>query len=119
MSSDFVAHYDTFGYFTNDKCFILVGQSLEYLTLFLNSQVNNFYFKTCLGAELGASGYEMRKIFVTDIPIPRPTDSQNKKASAILHDSQDLRSCIERANRLIYEAYNFTNEELQIIKSRA
>lgn len=73
MAKEFIAYLDTKGFFTNQKCFILTDKvkdkdRLLYLTAILNSKTNFWYFKH-IGATLGASGYEMSKIFVERLPI--------------------------------------------------
>ena len=120
ISRNFVAYYDKHRYITNQKCFILTGDNLDYLTIFLNSKVNNFYFKTCLGAMLGSTGYEMSKIFVKDIPAPLPTNMQSNKYSLIMNDLQGitLDLTIKKANDLIYNMYDFSYEEIRIIENK-
>lgn len=73
MAKEFIAYLDTQGFFTNQKCFILTDNikdknRLLYLTAILNSKTNFWYFKQ-IGATLGASGYEMSKIFVEKLPV--------------------------------------------------
>ena len=73
MAKEFIAYLDTQGFFANQKCFILTdkrhnNQRLLYLTAVLNSKTNFWYFKQ-IGATLGASGYEMSKIFVERLPV--------------------------------------------------
>ena len=73
MAKEFIAYLDTQGFFANQKCFILTdkrhnSQRLLYLTAVLNSKTNFWYFKQ-IGATLGASGYEMSKIFVERLPV--------------------------------------------------
>lgn len=84
MNKEFIAFFDNKFFLLNQKCFILSHQSnnkkeLLYLTALLNSNVNFYYFKQ-IGAKLGASGYEMSKIFVEKLPIPK-INSKNKKIS--------------------------------------
>lgn len=86
MAKEFIAHLDTQGFFTNQKCFILTdknGENLHYLTAILNSKANFWYFKQ-IGATLGASGYEMSKIFVEKLPIPQITESNKPLANEII-----------------------------------
>ena len=86
MSKEFIAHLDTQGFFTNQKCFILTdknSKNLHYLTAILNSKANFWYFKQ-IGATLGASGYEMSKIFVEKLPIPQITESNKPLCDEII-----------------------------------
>ena len=140
MAKEFIAHLDTQGFFTNQKCFILTdknGKSLHYLTAILNSKANFWYFKQ-IGATLGASGYEMSKIFVEKLPIPKITESNKPLANEIIkcveqilslrgealspslrgeaeaiHKQKELESKIDS---LVYKLYNLTNDEIQTIQ---
>jgi len=60
---------DTEGYFTNQKCFIITGENLAYLTAFLNSNI----FKICYRdsfPELQGGTRELSKVFFEKIRIP-------------------------------------------------
>ena len=79
MKIEFLACYDTHRFYTNQKCFIVTSKSenLKYLTGIFNSKANFWYFRQ-IGATLGANGYEMSKIFVEKLPIPK-INAKNKK----------------------------------------
>lgn len=67
----------TEGYFTNDKGFIINSEteSLGYIVAFLNSHL----FRACFRdnfPELMGNTYEVRKIFIDQIPVKRPTQAQ-------------------------------------------
>ena len=133
MAKEFIAHLDTQGFFTNQKCFILTdknGENLHYLTAILNSKANFWYFKQ-IGATLGASGYEMSKIFVEKLPIPQITESNKPlcdeiikcveqilslqgEPEAIHKDTKELESKIDS---LVYKLYNLSNDEIATIES--
>ncbi len=65
-------------FFINDKAFIITaadGESLSYITAFLNS----YLFRCCFRdnfPELMGNTYEVRKIFVEKIPIKKPTAAE-------------------------------------------
>ncbi len=73
--------YDTAGFYTNDKCFILPTDK-KYLTLFFSSNLLHTYFTT-IGAKLGSKGYEYRKIFMENLQIIFP---ENETPFFILTD---------------------------------
>ena len=64
-------------FFTNDKGFIITsnGDSLPYLTAVLNSALFRCCFRDNF-SELMGNTYEVRKIFVDQIPIKKPTEKQ-------------------------------------------
>ncbi|RDU69326.1 hypothetical protein CQA66_08990 [Helicobacter aurati] len=87
MAKEFIAYLDMQGFFTNQKCFILSDNikdknRLLYLTAILNSKTNFWYFKQ-IGATLGASGYEMSKIFVEKLPVVETNKIDSKLLAEI------------------------------------
>lgn len=62
-------------FYSNDKCFILLGKHLKYLTCFFNSKL----FKYCFSdnfPELQGGTRELRKVFFDKIPVKQITDEQ-------------------------------------------
>ncbi|EBF5859437.1 class I SAM-dependent DNA methyltransferase [Campylobacter coli] len=134
MNKEFIAFFDNEFFLLNQKCFILSHQSnnkkeLLYLTALLNSNVNFYYFKQ-IGAKLGASGYEMSKIFVEKLPIPKINSKNQKIADELINlvdeilkvkeqdknaNTQELENKI---NSLVYKLYNLNEEEIKIIKNK-
>ncbi|EAI0309022.1 class I SAM-dependent DNA methyltransferase, partial [Campylobacter jejuni] len=94
MNKEFIAFFDNEFFLLNQKCFILSHQSnnkkeLLYLTALLNSNVNFYYFKQ-IGAKLGASGYEMSKIFVEKLPIPKINSKNQKIADELINLADEI-----------------------------
>ena len=129
MNKEFIASYDTQRFYTNQKCFIITSknENLTYLTALLNSKLNFWYFKQ-IGATLGANGYEMSKIFVEKLPIPKITkENQNLvdelvklvnqilalKAQISSADTSQLECDIDN---LIYKLYNLSPNDIKIIE---
>ena len=63
-------------YYVNNKCFILVGKHIEYLTAFLNSSLFKFCFLNNFPELLGGTR-ELRKIFMETIPIKQVSEEIN------------------------------------------
>lgn len=63
--------YDETGYLTNQKCFIMTGRHLKYLTGVFNSKLWKFSFRNRFPELLGDT-YELSKVFFEKIPIKRP-----------------------------------------------
>lgn len=70
-------------YFTNNKNFILTGESLKYLCCFFNSDLFNGVFQDNF-PELQGGTREMRKIFMEKIPIKRIGKNEEKIFDLIL-----------------------------------
>ncbi|EAJ5967311.1 class I SAM-dependent DNA methyltransferase [Campylobacter coli] len=134
MNKEFIAFFDNEFFLLNQKCFILSHQSnnkkeLLYLTALLNSNVNFYYFKQ-IGAKLGASGYEMSKIFVEKLPIPKINSKNQKIADELINladeilkaKEQDKNANIQelenKINSIVYKLYNLTEEEIKIIEGK-
>ncbi|MBD5166379.1 MAG: hypothetical protein HDT12_01175, partial [Helicobacter sp.] len=111
MAKEFIAYLDTQGFFTNQKCFILTDNikdknRLLYLTAILNSRTNFWYFKQ-IGATLGASGYEMSKIFVEKLPVIET----NKIDSKLLVEIESLAKEILEINNSCHSEGALATEE--------
>lgn len=134
MNKEFIAFFDNEFFLLNQKCFILSHQSnnkkeLLYLTALLNSNVNFYYFKQ-IGAKLGASGYEMSKIFVEKLPIPKINSKNQKIADELINLADEILKAKEqdknantqelenKINSIVYKFYNLTEEEIKIIEGK-
>ncbi|EDH3478455.1 class I SAM-dependent DNA methyltransferase [Campylobacter jejuni] len=134
MNKEFIAFFDNEFFLLNQKCFILSHQSnnkkeLLYLTALLNSNVNFYYFKQ-IGAKLGASGYEMSKIFVEKLPIPKINSKNEKLANELVSLVDEILKAKEqnknantqelenKINSLVYKLYNLTEDEIKIIEGK-
>lgn len=60
-------------FYTNNKCFILTGEKLKYLTCFLNSKIFKYCFLDNF-PELQGGSRELRKVFFEKIPIKKIND---------------------------------------------
>lgn len=131
MNKEFIAFFDNEFLLLNQKCFILSHQSnnkkeLLYLTALLNSNVNFYYFKQ-IGAKLGTSGYEMSKIFVEKLPIPKINSKNEKLVNELISLVDEILNLKEqdkkantktqedKINSIVYKLYNLTEEEIKII----
>lgn len=134
MNKEFIAFFDNEFFLLNQKCFILSHRSnnkkeLLYLMTLLNSNVNFYYFKQ-IGAKLGASGYEMSKIFVEKLPIPKINSKNEKLADELINLVDEILKAKEqdknantqelenKINSLVYKLYNLTEEEIKIIEGK-
>lgn len=89
-------------FYTNDKGFIITssGDSLTYLTAFLNSHL----FRCCYRdnfPELMGNTYEVRKIFVDQIPVKKPSHSQEKLFNKLVTMIQLAKQSDEQASRQV------------------
>lgn len=122
--------YDETGIYTNQKCFIVTGERLKYLTCFLNSKI----FKYCFAdnfPELQGGTRELSKVFFDKVPVKQITELQEipfakvvdylvelKKENSQEPTDQFMFIYFEQiANALVYELYfkeAFAKESLEV-----
>ena len=103
---------DNENFLVNQKCFIMTGEKLAYLTAFLNSNI----FKICYRdnfPELQGGTRELSKIFFEQIKIPFLKEiTEQEILSLIANESY------KKIENLIYEACNLSEEEIKFIENQ-
>ena len=79
--------YDEAYFLTNQKCFIIAGQNMAYLTAFLNSSLFKYCFRDSF-PELQGGTRELSKIFFDKIPEKQVSLEQNEKFRKIVNSVQ-------------------------------
>lgn len=108
--------FDAENYYTNQKCFILTGESLKYLTAVLNSKVFKFAFRDYF-PELQGGTRELSKVYFEKIPIKKIDVNNQKPFNNIVdhisflkksdsNESKDMVVFFEKLiDGMIYEIY--------------
>ena len=109
---------DNKSFITNQKCFIITGEHLAYLTAFFNSSLFKFCFRDFF-PELQGRTRELSKIFFDKIPVLKVSDDQNKVFQAAVEDIQHEYTSqkAQRVESMLFDLYNLTPEEREIIDS--
>jgi hypothetical protein len=114
--------YDGKNFYTNQKCYVLTGESLKYLTAFFNSQLFKFAFMDSFPA-LGEDRRELGKIYIEKIPIPliSKTDQQPfitlvDQILAAKSRGEETSALERRIDELVYGLYGLTEEEIAVIE---
>ena len=109
---------DSKSFITNQKCFIITGEHLAYLTAFFNSSLFKFCFRDFF-PELQGGTRELSKIFFDKIPVLKVSDDQNKVFQAAVEDIQHEYTSqkAQRVESMLFDLYNLTLEEREIIGS--
>ena len=109
---------DSKSFITNQKCFIITGEHLAYLTAFFNSSLFKFCFRDFF-PELQGGTRELSKIFFDKIPVLKVSDDQNKVFQAAVEDIQHEYTSqkAQRVESMLFDLYNLTPEEREIIGS--
>jgi len=105
------AVYDNEKYFINDKCFMITSEklNLKYLCALLSSKALNFNFKL-MSSTLEGKRYELRKIYVEQLPIYPATSEQQQpfieKANQMLQLNHQLHEEINGFKHWIKKEFN-------------
>lgn len=108
--------YDESKFLTNQKCFIITGGCMAYLTAFFNSSIFKFCFRDSF-PELQGGTRELSKIFFNKIPIKKITPEQNeafRKAVTSIQLDYTKKSAVS-IDIMLFDLYNLTNEERKVI----
>ncbi|MGV0945543.1 TaqI-like C-terminal specificity domain-containing protein, partial [Empedobacter falsenii] len=106
---------------TNQKCYIITGENIEFLAAFLNSNLFKVCFKDNF-PELQGGTRELSKIFFEKIPIIKISSDLNESFKLLFeqfHKNElnvnELNSSI---NSIILSLYNLKQEEIEFINSQ-
>ena len=108
--------YDNEKYLTNQKCFIITGCNVAYLTAFFNSSLFKYCFRDSF-PELQGGTREMSKIFFDKIPVLKVTGKVNEEFVKLIDDIQK-EFTIEKAIHIderLFDLYNLSPEERKVI----
>lgn len=109
-------HYDTKGFYQNDKSFMITGKNIAFLTAFLNSSLFKWAFIDNF-PELQGGTRELRKIFFDKIPVINVDDTINNEFSDLLEKMQTnpSKELAEYIDLRLFTLYNLSEEEKQFI----
>lgn len=109
--------YDNLGFMTNQKCFIITGEKIEFLTAFLNSSLFKYCFRDNF-PELQGGTRELSKIFFDKIPVLQVNDKINNEFEILILQIQSLKiqnkSTIDLEKQIdqkIFDLYGLSEEE--------
>ena len=104
--------YDTSGLVTNQKCFIITGKRLAFLTAFLNSSLFKFCFADKF-PELQGKTRELSKIFMDEIPVIEVSDDDEARFLKMVEAAQKsiTKEKLLEIDNAIFDLYQLTREE--------
>lgn len=126
MTKDLSFTLDSSGSFSNDKTFTLVSdiKYTRYLLGVLNSKPLSFYLKVSL-PKLGNNGYEVRKVFFENTPVPiadiETVEIISGYVDKIIETKKenlksDISSIQNKIDEIVYGLYDLTSEEIAIVE---
>ena len=114
-------YFDEKGFYTNQKCFIITGNRLGFLTAFFNSSLFRFCFKENFPGLQGESR-ELSKVYFDKIRILQIDDETNSLFEKKIRQIQlfkekgeptlELEDSVDKA---IFLLYKLTEEEIDLI----
>ncbi len=117
--------YDENKYFTNQKCFILTGKHLKFLTGCLNAKVSSYWIKeNC--PELQGGTRELSKVFFENLPIPqipkgeqKPFTERADQIIALKKQGKDTTAVEKEIDGLVYGLYGLAKEEIKEVEKQS
>lgn len=108
--------FDKNKFLTNQKCFIITGKHIAFLTAFFNSSLFKFCFSDNF-PKLGEKGRELCKIFFDKIPVYEISDAQNMQFQDAVEDIQKeyTKQKAQRIDSMLFDLYNLSTEERKVI----
>ena len=104
--------FDDKMYLTNQKCFIITGKCVAYLTAFFNSSLFKYCFRDSF-PELQGGTRELSKIFFDKIPVYEVSEAQNRLFQDAVEDIQKEynKQKAQRIDSMLFDLYKLTPEE--------
>ena len=116
-------YLDNNNFYVNQKCFIITGRHLGYLTAFLNSKLFKYCFRDSF-PQLQGGTRELSKIFFEKIKIKMISDSLNEifeskviKLQSSIAEAKDTTAIELEIDEMILDLYNLTEKEKNQIMS--
>ena len=108
--------YEEEGYMTNQKCFIITGHHIAYLTAFFNSSLFKYCFRDAF-PELQGGTRELSKIFFDKIPVKDVSEEENEEFTNIINELQNnyTKRISDIIENKLFELYSLSLEERQAI----
>ena len=108
--------FDKKMFLTNQKCFIITGKNVAFLTAFFNSSLFKYCFRDSF-PELQGGTRELSKIFFDKIPVYEVSDAQNLQFQDAVEDIQKEynKQKAQRIDSMLFDLYKLTTDERRVI----
>ena len=123
MTKYFPFYLDNDNFYVNQKCFIITGTHLGYLSAFLNSTLFKYCFRDSF-PQLQGGTRELSKIFFEKIKVKMVSDALNKifenrviELQNAISKGKDTITIESEIDEMILDLYNLTCDEKNHIKS--
>ena len=103
-------------YFVEATTFMMTGEQLKYLLMFLNSKLSEYFFSK-LGTTTGVGTVRWKKFKMELFPIPKPEQISKKLFDELILAYKSKPINIDKVNSIIYKIYSFNDDEITLISS--
>ncbi len=108
---------DSTNYMCNDTCRIITGKDIKYLLAIMNSKLFFYAIKRYYGGgALGDNGVRMKHTFFQKFHCVQPNKAIIDLVEKLIMPESDKRKIEKEIDKLIYQLYNLTPEEIAIIE---
>ncbi|MCL1464692.1 class I SAM-dependent DNA methyltransferase [Argonema galeatum] len=117
---------DFSGYYSNDKTSICISQNLNYTLGILNSSLMWWFIQQIAASKQGGF-FEFKPMYVSQIPIAKSTETHQKLLQQIVNQilttkksnpQADITALETEIDRLVYQLYGLTEEEIKIVEGK-
>ena len=108
--------FDNERFLTNQKCFIITGSHVAYLTAFFNSSLFKYCFRDSF-PELQGGTRELSKIFFDKIPVYKVSDEQENIFKEAIEDIQQnyTKQKAQKIDSMLFDLFNLSDAERKAI----
>ena len=108
---------DSTNYMCNDTCRIITGKDIKYLLAIMNSKLFFYAIKRYYGGgALGDNGVRMKHTFFQKFHCVQPNKAIIDMVEKLIMREGDKRKIEKEIDKLVYQLYNLTPEEIAIIE---
>jgi hypothetical protein len=104
-------------YFINNKCYLLTGDRLEYLTCFLNSRLSEYLFSK-IATTTGVGTLQWSKFTIEQLQVPSVTKTQENEFGLLLSQLKAKKISEAHIDLHIYKLCGLSAEEIEFIESQ-
>ena len=111
-------------YVSEASTFLMTGESLFFLTGFLNSKLSKYCFSK-IGTTTGVGTTQWKKFTIEQLPIPKFSPEQQSKYEKLVekifclqNQNTSINSMIEELDRMLYDDFEFLPEEIEVIENQ-
>ena len=109
---------DSTNYMCNDTCRIITGKDIKYLLAIMNSKLFFYAIKRYYGGgALGDNGVRMKHTFFQKFHCVQPNKAIIDLVEKLIMSEGNKRKIEKEIDQLVYQLYNLTPKEIEIIET--